>query len=96
MGQTPSRIDPVEDQRATAVAKLERELVQAYGLLLTIEHLAQLFHRPIGGLRWTLNQPEPCEFAKAINASRTKAGRRSYYRATDLAALLAGDGAVDE
>ncbi|MCY1271332.1 hypothetical protein D9M69_408540 [compost metagenome] len=72
----------------TAAAKIERELTERFGPLLTTDHLAEVFHRPLESLRWSLWQQS--EFAKTINSTRVKIGRRNYYRAADLAFILAG------
>ncbi|MCY1394938.1 hypothetical protein D9M71_98660 [compost metagenome] len=76
-------IDRVETAR-----RLEQQLNERYGVVLNIDNLAEVFHRTPGGLRWTLAQDN--EFSRAINASRIRIGRRTYFRATDVAALLAG------
>lgn len=78
----------------TLAARLERQLNERYGLLLEAEHLAEVLHRQTGGLRWALTQDT--DFARKVNSTRVRIGRRNYYRAADLAVLLAGEGAVDE
>lgn len=84
------QINPAQQlERTDAVDNLERELNERFGLLLTVEHLAELLHRSEQGLRWSLSQPS--EFADAINATRVKIGRRSYYRSAAIALLLAGE-----
>ncbi|HCD9749793.1 DNA-binding protein [Pseudomonas aeruginosa] len=67
---------------------MARELTERFGPLLTTAHLAEVFHRPLESLRWSLWQQS--EFAKTINSTRVKIGRRNYYRAADLAIILAG------
>lgn len=76
-------------QPSESVAKIERELTERFGPLLTPIHLAEVLHRSEKGLRWSLLQPG--QFAEKINATRIKIGRRIYYRAADLAPLLAGE-----
>lgn len=76
-------------ERSESVAKFERELIKRFGPLLTAAHLAEMFHRSEQGLRWSLTQHGP--FAESINATRVRIGRRNYYRAADLALLLAGE-----
>jgi hypothetical protein len=74
---------------AATVKRLEADLVGQYGLLLTIDHLAALLHREPGGLRWSLSQPS--DFAKTMNLARVKIGRRSFYRASDIASIIVGE-----
>jgi hypothetical protein len=76
-------------EHTAAAEKIARELTERFGPLLTAEHLAELFHRPLESLRWSLWQPS--EFARTINSTRVKIGRRNYYRAADLAVILAGE-----
>lgn len=78
-----------QPEQSCPVEKLTRELTERFGPLLTVVHLAELLHRSEQGLRWSLIQPG--EFADTINATRVRIGRRNYYRATDLALLLAGE-----
>lgn len=72
-----------------SVVKMERELTDRFGPLLTAVHLAEVLHRTEQGLRWSLMQPG--QFAETINATRIRIGRSNYYRAADLARLLAGE-----
>lgn len=72
-----------------SVVKMERELTERFGPLLTAVHLAEVLHRSEQGLRWSLTQPG--QFAETINATRIRIGRRNYYRAADLALLLTGE-----
>ena len=76
-------------EQSESVVKMERELTERFGLLLTVVHLAEVLHRSEQGLRWSLTQPG--QFADTINGTRIKIGRRNYYRAADLALLLAGE-----
>ena len=73
-------------EKSEPVVKMERELIRRFGPLLTVTHLAELLHRSEQGLRWSLNQSG--EFAERINTTRTRIGRRNYYRASDLATVL--------
>ncbi|QQN98427.1 hypothetical protein [Pseudomonas sp. SW-3] len=82
----------LKPEPSESVAKFERELTARFGPLLTAVHLAEMLHRSEQGLRWSLTQPG--QFADTINATRVRIGRRNYYRAADLALLLAGGGAV--
>jgi hypothetical protein len=76
-------------ERSESVAKFEHDLIERFGPLLTAVHLAEMLHRSEQGLRWSLTQPG--QFADTINATRVRIGRRNYYRAADLALLLAGE-----
>lgn len=76
-------------ETSESVVKMERELTERFGPLLTAVHLAEILHRSEQGLRWSLTQPG--QFAETINATRVRIGRRNYYRAADLALLLAGE-----
>jgi hypothetical protein len=76
-------------ETSESVVKMERELTERFGPLLTAVHLAEVLHRSEQGLRWSLTQPG--QFAETINATRVRIGRRNYYRAADLALLLAGE-----
>ncbi|MFU2326816.1 hypothetical protein [Pseudomonas sp. NFX98] len=80
---------PPTPEQKESVGKMERELTERFGPLLTAVHLAEVLHRSEQGLRWSLTQPG--EFADTINTTRIKIGRRNYYRAADLALLLTGE-----
>lgn len=68
---------------------LKQHLLSTFGPLLTLEQLAQLLHRSPGGLRFALTTQS--EFARQVNAMKVRLGRRVYFRADDVAALLAGN-----
>ena len=70
----------------TSQEKIEQQLIDRYGPLVTIVQLAELLHRSPAGLAYTLSQPS--SFAKSINTARVKLGRRVYFRASDLATAL--------
>jgi len=67
--------------------KIELQILERFGPLLTLEQLAELLHRKPGGLAWSLSQKG--EFSSAINATRVKLGRRSYFRTSELAGIIA-------
>ena len=68
---------------------LEQHLGTRYGLLLTQRQLAELLDRSAAGLRWSLSHPsDPRTFALRDAARRV--GRRVYFPATEVAAILAG------
>lgn len=65
---------------------IEQQLLDRYGPILTLEQLAEVFHRSPGGLYFTLSRSG--EFADAINSARTKLGRRIYFRTSGIAEIL--------
>lgn len=67
---------------------LEAQLLALYGPLLTPEHLATLLHRKPGGMSFSLTTPGPVK--DQFEPARLQIGRRVYYRASDIAAVLAG------
>ncbi|MGF1440152.1 DNA-binding protein [Pseudomonas aeruginosa] len=67
---------------------LEQHLLETFGPLLTLEQLAQLLHRSPGGLKFSLRSQS--EFARQINATKVKLGRRAYFRTCDMAAIILG------
>ncbi|MDY7566839.1 hypothetical protein RGU44_17590 [Pseudomonas sp. 5C2] len=67
--------------------KIELQILERFGPLVTLEQLAELLHRQPGGLAWSLSQEG--EFSGAINATRVKLGRRSYFRTSELAGIIA-------
>lgn len=70
----------------TSLEKIEQQLIERYGPLVTIHQLAELLHRSPAGLAYTLSQSSP--FAESVNTARIKLGRRVYFRASDLAKAL--------
>ncbi len=67
----------------------EQKLVDRYGLLLTVTHLAELLHQNETGLRMTLRGNS--DFAKKMQPVRQRIGRRYYFLASDVAKLLDGE-----
>jgi len=67
----------------------EQKLVDRYGLLLTVTHLADVLHLNETGLRMTLRGNS--DFAKRMKPVRQRIGRRYYFKAVDVAKLLDGD-----
>ncbi|HEJ1282084.1 TPA: DNA-binding protein [Pseudomonas aeruginosa] len=70
-------------------APLEQHLIETFGPLLTLEQLAQLLHRSPGGLKFSLRSQS--EFARQINATKIRLGRRAYFRTCDIASILSGE-----
>lgn len=67
---------------------LEEQLLALFGPLLTAEHLATLLHRKPGGMNYSLTTPGPIR--NQFEPARIQIGRRVYYRASDVAEVLAG------
>ncbi|MDD1016947.1 hypothetical protein [Pseudomonas rubra] len=72
-------------------ARFEQQLIDRYGPLLTKKQLAELLHRSEKGLDYTIAHPAESEFAASLNAMKLRLGRLIYFRAADIATLLAGD-----
>lgn len=64
-------------------------LVQKYGPLLTMDHLAALLHRSRDGLRLTLRGHST--LANELTQGRVKIGRRVHFRAEVVAKILDGE-----
>jgi len=77
--------DKIERQR-----QIEQQLLDLYGPILTKDHLAKILHRSPEGLAYTLARK--CEFSDSVNSAKLKLGRRIYFRASDIAALLVNGG----
>lgn len=77
----------------TIKEQIEQYLLENFGPFVTTEHLAELLHRQPGGVAWSLKQTD--EFAAAINATKTKLGKRVYFMAGPLAAVLS-EGIADD
>lgn len=70
--------------------RIEQQLIERYGPLLTKKHLAELLHRSEKGLDYTLTHPSESAFAESLHRMKLRLGRLIYFRATDVAGLLAG------
>lgn len=62
-------------------------LTDEHGVLMTLEQLAKLLHRRPNGLRVALQQNTHF-WAKRINASKCKIGRRVLFRTADIAQII--------
>ena len=71
-------------------AVLEAQLRERYGLLLTVDELAELLGRTPAGLRWSLAHPADVPTAALRDCAR-RIGRRRYYPVRAVAAALAGE-----
>ncbi len=73
----------------TSVARLEEQLIALYGLLLTREQLATVLNRKVSGLSWELGRADS-SLRQALEPATLRLGRRTFYRAHDLAVILGG------
>ncbi len=65
---------------------LEDKLTDKYGVLMTIENLAEVLNRSKNGLRITLQQDN--EMSRLFNQARQKLGRRVYFITQQVAQIL--------
>lgn len=79
----------MQETQSASAATLENQLTERYGLLLSQAQLAELLGRTTGGLRYSLSYP-PDHQTRALKASGRRIGRRVYYPATEVAAIIAG------
>ncbi len=77
----------------TIKEQIEKYLLENFGPLVTTEQLAKTLHRQPDGLAWSLKQKD--EFAAAINSTKKKYGKRMYFMAGPLAAVLS-EGIADD
>ena len=80
----------MSDTQSSSVVTLENQLTERYGLLLSQTQLADLLGRTTGGLRYSLSYP-PDHQTRALKASGRHIGRRVYYPATEVAAIIVGE-----
>ncbi|OZI16215.1 hypothetical protein CAL19_16070 [Bordetella genomosp. 7] len=66
----------------------EEQLVERYGILLSLGDLADVLKRSKDGLRIALVGNS--EFARTWCSIKKKIGRRVYFRASDVARLIDG------
>jgi len=64
------------------------KLSDKYGLLLTTEQVAEIFHRTTQSLRSDLSGSDHSEFGKALIKARKYIGRRVYFKAEDIERLI--------
>lgn len=63
-------------------------LIACYGILMTLEQVAELLARPTESLRVSMTvQRDTPQYAR-LRAARRKVGRRSYYDARVVARLI--------
>lgn len=64
-------------------------LQEKYGPLMSMKALAETFDRSKEGLRVSLCAES--SFSDAVNAAKTKCGRRVYFRANEIAKIIDGE-----
>ena len=69
---------------------LENKITGLYGPLLSQDQLAQLLGRSLGGLRYSLCYPSD-EKTQALKDCGKRIGRRVYYPASDVAAIISAE-----
>lgn len=68
---------------------IEEALTGQYGPLLSMAQLAKVLDRSAEGLRVSLRNDT--EWAKQLNATKMKLGRRVYFRTAEIAKFLGGE-----
>ena len=71
---------------------LENRITGLYGPLLSQDQLAQLLGRSAGGLRYSLCNPCDAK-TQALKDCAKRIGRRVYYPASDVAAIISAEDA---
>ena len=79
----------MSEENPSSQRTLEREITRSYGLLLTQRQLAELLGRTVGGLRYSLSRPPDARTSRIRDCAR-RIGRRVYYPASEIAAIIAG------
>lgn len=69
------------------ISKLEAQIAERYGLLLSQTQLAELLGRTPGGLRYSLSCPSDGQ-TRALKTCGKRIGRRVYYPAGDVARII--------
>lgn len=69
---------------------IEESLIKEHGPLLSIAQLAKVLDRSPDGLRISLRSNN--EWSQRVNLTRLKLGRRVYFRTSEIAQILSGDG----
>ena len=75
------------NQAQSTQAALASHLVSQYGPLLSQVQLAELLDRSVGGLRYSLCCPADAR-TKRLKTCGRKIGRRVYYPAVEVAAII--------
>ena len=81
----------MQDSVNVNVARLENQLTERFGLLMSQAQLAELLGRSTGGLRYSLSYPSDSS-TRALKACGRKIGRRLYYPVSDVARIILDSG----
>ena len=68
------------------ITATENHLLQTYGPLMTLDQLATMLNRSVGGVRLGLRTSAP--WAIKLQSARRKVGRRVYFRTTAVASFI--------
>ena len=78
------------DEHEDSKERIENQLREQYGLLLSQTQLAELLGRSTGGLRYSLCYPSDPR-TRALKDCGRRIGRRIYYPAGEVASIIATD-----
>lgn len=67
----------------------ETHLLEKHGPLMTLDALAHLLDRSVGGIRLGLRTDAP--WAVQLKQARRKVGKRVYFRTAEVARFVDGD-----
>lgn len=81
-----------EDAQAVddSVSPTHRYLLQHYGPLLTLKHVAEVLHCTPNGLRMAMRRRRD-PFGTALAGAGQRVGRRLFFQADHLAEIIDGD-----
>jgi hypothetical protein len=77
----------MQDSVNVNVARLENQLTERFGLLMSQAQLAELLGRSTGGLRYSLSYPSDAS-TRALKDCGRKIGRRMYYPVSEVARII--------
>ena len=78
----------MQDNHNHEIVSLEARITERFGVLLSQAQLAALLGRTPGGLRYSLSYPSDAR-THALKACGRRIGRRVYYPAQAVAAIIA-------
>jgi peptidoglycan/xylan/chitin deacetylase (PgdA/CDA1 family) len=81
----------MEGESIPTLSHLSAQLTERFGPLLTHDQLAALLGRTPGGLRYSLGHPAD-ESTRALRDCGRRIGRRVYYPAAEVAAIISRGG----
>lgn len=77
----------MQDTHREEPNRLELQIADRYGVLLSQTQLAELLGRSPGGLRYSLSYPSD-DRTRALKACGRRIGRRVYYPAAEVAQII--------